>query len=267
MRSDGFATVRRLWRVLAAVLATALLVACASAGKDVTTASDEQDFQKRSRIRLELASAYFAQGQNVTALDEVKRAIAADPNLSAAYNLRGLIYASMSEDTLADESFRRALQIDGTDGSAMHNYAWFMCQRGRYDEAQAMFRQTLALPKYRDGMQTALAQGVCQARAGKLADAEKSLLGAYELDPGNPAIAMNLADVLYRRGELERARFYIRRVNNVAEYATAETLWLATRIENKMGNKAGVNDLGNQLRNRFPRSREAGLFERGLFND
>jgi type IV pilus assembly protein PilF len=73
--------------------------------------------------------------------------------------------------------------------------------------------------------------------------------------------------VLYRRGEFERARFYIRRVNNVPELSNAETLWLAARIEHKMGNRAGVNDFGNRLRNRFPNARETGLFDRGLFND
>lgn len=242
------------------------LAACAGP-RDVTTSSDETGSQKRARIRLELAQAYFAQGQTTTALDEVKQAIAVDPSLGAAYNLRGLIYANMNEDRLAEASFRQALEIDGRDASAMHNFGWFLCQRARYDDAQTMFRQALAQPRHRDAAQTSLAQGVCLARAGRLADAESSLLKTYELDPSNPATATNLADVLYRRGEYERARFYVRRVNNVSELANAETLWLAARIENKLGNRQGVADFGNQLRNRFPRSREAILFERGQFND
>ena len=252
---------------LALALAAAQLAGCASSGRDVVTASDESDSAKRSRIRMELASAYFAQGQLTTALDEVKKAIAVNPSYAPAYNLRGLVYAAMSEDRLAEESFRRAVQLDGSDGGAMHNFGWFLCQRGRYDEAQSMFLQAQALPRYRQIAQTSLAQGVCSARAGRLVEAEKTLLHTYELDPGNPATAMNLADVLYRRGEFERARFYIRRVNNVAELSNAETLWLAARIEHKMGNRAGVNDFGNRLRNRFPNARETGLFDRGLFND
>ena len=33
-----------------------------------------------------------------------------------------------------------------------------------------------------------MAQGLCQIRAGRDADAERSLSGSYELDAGNPAI-------------------------------------------------------------------------------
>ncbi len=69
------------------------------------------------------------------------------------------------------------------------------------------------MPQYRGAARTLLAQGVCQAHAGQLADAEASLARSYELDPTSPFTATNLAEVLYRRGDYERARFYIRRVN------------------------------------------------------
>jgi hypothetical protein len=51
---------------------------------------------------------------------------------------------------------------------------------------------------------------VCQARAGLWAQAERTLSRSFELDPANPVTAFNLAEVLLRRGELERARFYVR---------------------------------------------------------
>ena len=44
--------------------------------------------------RLELAALYFARGQYETALDEIKLALVARPDLAAAFNLRGLIYAA-----------------------------------------------------------------------------------------------------------------------------------------------------------------------------
>ena len=78
---------------------------------------------------------------------------------------------------------------------------------------------------------------------------------------------MNLSEVLYRRGEFERARFYIRRVNSVAEVAGSQTLWLGARIEHKLGNFSEAQTLGNQLRTRFPDSRESSAFERGLFDE
>ena len=83
-----------------------------AAGRDIVTASDETEVRRRARLRLELAGAYFSRGQLTTALDEVKQAIALDGNMSAAYELRGLIYSGMNEPGLAEESYKRAIQLD-----------------------------------------------------------------------------------------------------------------------------------------------------------
>jgi type IV pilus assembly protein PilF len=253
--------------LLAALLGCAGPPRPGAPGGEVRTASDTTDIERRARVRLELASAYFGRGQTETALDEVKQALAAKPDYAEALNLRGLIYARMGEDRLADESFRRALQVNPRDGDTMHNYGWFLCQQKRFGEATAQFAQALAQPTYRDANRTLLAQGVCQARAGEWAEAERLLMRAYELDPSNPAVAVNLSEVLYRRGEYERARFYVRRVNQRTELSNAQTLWLAARIENRLGNRAQVEEFGRQLRGRFPQAPETIAFNRGRFDD
>lgn len=264
---------RTAWRPWSWAFLTVLaLLGCATppggqGERDITTASDETEAQKRARIRLELAAAYFAQGQARTALDEIKQALQADPNSPQAYNLRGLVYSNLGEDRLAEESFRRALQLDGRDADARHNYGWFLCNQRRYRESYAQFDAALAIPQYREPTKTLLAKGVCQARAGELADAEATLMKSYEMDPGNPATAMNLAAVLHRRGDYERARFYVRRVNAVPQLVNAESLWLAARIEHKLGNRGGARDFGEQLRRRFPGSREAAAFEQGRYDE
>jgi type IV pilus assembly protein PilF len=238
-----------------------------AAGGEIRTSSDATSADRRASVRMELASAYFARGQYTTALDEVKAALAAKPELPEAFSLRGLIYASLGQPELAEQSFRRALQLAPRDAATMQNFGWFLCQQQRYAEADAQFMRALEQPQYRDAPRTLLAQGLCQARAGNLAQAERTLSRAYEQDPTNPAIAFNLSEVLMRIGELERARFYIRRVNSQPEQSNAQTLWLAARIEYRLGNMAGVQQFGNQLRERFPQSTEALQFERGRFDD
>jgi type IV pilus assembly protein PilF len=235
--------------------------------KDIVTASDEPEAQKRARARMELASAYFSRGQMTTALDEIKQAIVADPNYGQAFNLRGLIYANLGDNALAEESFKRALQLNASDGDSMHNYGYFLCKQKRYDESTAMFNRALALPQNRDSARTYFALGVCQAFAGQLEQSDASLSRSFQLDPTSPATATNLAEVLYRRGEYERARFYIRRVNAMPDVSNAQTLWLAARIEKKIGDQQGATDFGRQLRNRFPDSREASAFARGAFDE
>ncbi len=265
-------------RLVASLLLVATLAGCLAGGprtvatpanetKDRVTASDEPDAQRRARARMELASAYFGQNQMTTALDQVKLAIQADPNYGEAFNLRGLIYANLGDAVLAEESFKRALQLNPRDADAMHNFGYYLCQQKRYGESNALFAQALAVPRYPGVARTLLTQGVCLAYAGQLAESEAALTRAYELDPSSPFTATNLAEVLYRRGDFERARFYIRRVNAMAEVSNSQTLWLAVRIEHKLGNWPGTTEFGRQLRNRFPESREAAAFSRGAFDE
>lgn len=231
------------------------------------TTSDEPDQQRRAQTRLELATAYYSRNQLQTSLEQLRIALAADPNSAPAWNLNGLVMAGLGENGQADESFRRALQLAPRDADAMHNFGWHLCQQQRWAEAQSQFAQAVATPLYRGAARTYLASGVCQARAGDLLSAEGSLLRADEIDPTNPVVLTNLAEVLFRRGEPERARFQIRRVNARSDVANAQTLWLAAKIENRLGNGQGTAELGRQLRNRFPDSREAGRFARGEFDE
>ena len=235
--------------------------------KEVLTQSDDSDARKRARIRLELASTYYAQGQLSTALDELKQAVAIDPTLTASHELRALIYDAMGETALAEASFKRALSLDERDGSVLHNYAWFLCRQGQYTAADALFERAAAQPQTMPTGKTLLARGVCQINAGLFPEAEKTLLRSYEFDPTNPATAYNLAAVLYRRGEFERARFYVRRVNNVQSQISAQSLWLAIRIENRLGNLSGRDELAEQLRSRFVGSKEATALELGRFDE
>ena len=237
-----------------------------SSGIDLATASDETDGQKRAKIRLELAVGYLDQGQTNIALDEVKLAIAADPRSADAFSLRGLIYMRLNDFGLARDSFNRGMALNPRDGNIVHNLGWLACQESRYTEAALNFDKALASPSYAGQAKTFLAKGVCLLRAGDARLAENNFLRAFELDASNPIATFNLANLLYKRNDFVRSQFYIRRLNG-NDYANAESLWLATKIEKKLGNTQGVLQLTDRLRKQFPTSREFGLFERGAFDE
>jgi type IV pilus assembly protein PilF len=209
---------------------------------------------------------YFEQGQTTVALDEVKQSLAIDPNYADAYNARGLIYMRLNDMRYAEESFQRALALNPNEPNILHNYGWLMCQQARYPEAVQAFSKAIANPTYGGRAKTWMTQGLCQVRAGQRTEAEYSLGKSFELDAGNPVTGYNLALLLYQRGDFTRAQFYIRRLNN-GELANSETVWLGLKIERRLGNRAATEQLANQLRNRYPKSREYGLYQRGAFNE
>jgi type IV pilus assembly protein PilF len=274
MTAPGYWSPRRClaWAGLAGALVLAL-GGCASqsagdtsASNDIVTPSDESEARKRARIRLELAVGYFEQGKTDIALDEVKQVIATDPSLADGYNLRGLIYMRLNDNRQAEDSFRRAVSLNPRDANVQHNYAWLLCQQDRYADAQHAFDAALSNPSYGGRAKTLMAQGLCQARAGQTAEAERSLARSYELDAGNPVTGYNLANLLFRRGDNTRSQFYIRRLNN-GEFANAESLWLGIKVERRLDDLTAMRQLGMQLKKRFPTSREAGAYERGAFDE
>jgi type IV pilus assembly protein PilF len=263
---------RTQWGGCLVVVVATLLSGCVTtpspgnARTDLVTASDESGARKRANIGLELAVAYFEQGKTTTALDELKKSISADPTLFEAYNLRGLIYMRLNEMGLAEESFKRALVVNPRAAAVQHNYGWLLCQQGRFRESVQMFSAAIADPAYGDRAKTWMTQGLCQMRAGLMADAESSLGHSYELDAGNPITGYNLALLLMQRGELVRSQFYVRRINN-SELANSESLWLGIKVERRLDNRDAVSQLASQLKKRFPQSKELALYEKGAFNE
>lgn len=244
----------------------ATTAAAVATGTEPVTESDEPEARKRARIRVELASGYFEQGQTTVALDEIKLALGNDPNYAPAYTLRGLVYARLNELRLAEESFKRAQLLSPRDPDVLHHYGLFACQQGRYPQAIELFQQALASPVYGGQAKTLMAKGICQVRAAQFSEAEGSLARAYELDPGNPITAYNLAALQFRRGDNAKAQFTIRRLNN-GEFANAETLWLGIKVEQRLGNTEAMAQLAQQLSRRYPESREWASYQRRAFDE
>ena len=166
-------SIRWVFAATAAAASLAVLPGCAtnsaSAGDPnagVITPSDEPETRRRARIRLELAVNYFQNGQTAVALDEVKQALAADPNYADAYNLRGLIYMRLNDLGQAEDSFKRALALRGSDSDLMHNYGVLLCQQKKYAEADQLFVRALANPTYQNRVNTFITRGLCQSSAG-----------------------------------------------------------------------------------------------------
>ena len=233
---------------------------------DLQTESDETPNQRRARIRLELATAYFQQGQTHVALDEIKQAIAMDPTSAAAYNLRGLVYLRLNDLPLASDSFERVLALNPRDADAAHNYAWLLCQHAQYGASEKLFAQAIANSAGNYSAKSWMALGLCQLRAGQTHDARTSLHQSLALDAGNPVAAYNLARLMFEEGEVQAAQSHARALND-GPMANAETLWLGIKIERQLDNPFAVAALAGRLRDGFGQSRELSAFDKGAFHD
>lgn len=234
--------------------------------RELPTSSDRTEAQRRAGIRLQLAVGYYEQRQLKVALDEIKQAVAADPELADAYSVRGLIYMDMGENRLAEDNFQRALRLSPNNADFANNYGWFLCQNGRAKDAIAYFETALKSRSYQSPAKALTNAGVCSLKLKDDAAAQRYLLQAFQFDAGNPLTNANLAQLAYDRNDFERARFYIGLVLKT-EAQNADALWIAIKVERKLGDTAAEASLVTQLRRRFIGSPEYAAYQRGAFND
>jgi len=248
----------------------ALLASCASNPEarqsETPSSADQTDGQRRARIRLQLAVGYYEQRQSAVALDEIKQAIAADPYFADAYSMRALIYMDMGENQLAEENFLQAIKLAPNTPDFSNNYGWFLCQTGREKQSIAYFETALKNRAYQSPAKALNNAGTCSLKFKDTAAAERYLSQAFQYDPGNVTTNASLARIYFDRQDYERARFFIGRVMK-ADVMNADVLWLAIKIERKLGDRAAETSLATQLRRRHGGSAEFAAYQRGAFDE
>jgi type IV pilus assembly protein PilF len=230
-----------------------------------TIVGEVGDPRNRARIHTDLAGAYFERGNMGVALEELRTAATADPSYAPAHSLFGLVYMELREEQLAAQSFERALRLAPNDGDINHNYGVFLCQTKREPDSIRYFMQAVKNSLYATPWRSYSAAGVCTLRANNPKEAEQYFERALRLEPDEQASLINLGQIRYRQGKLDEARRLVSRYNKLAE-ASAESLWLALRIERKSGQRVAEQSYANQLRRRFPGSAEYQALQRGKFD-
>ena len=230
-----------------------------------TIVGESGDPRNRAKIHTELASLYFGRGNMGVALEELRTATAADPNYAPAHGMFGLVYMELRENKLAAASFERGLRLAPQDSDLNHNYGWFLCQTGREPDSIKYFLQAIRNPLYVAPWRSYSAAGTCALRQNQVKDAEEFFLRALKMEPDDPASLLQLGQIRYGQGSFDEARKLVSRFNKLIE-PTPESLWLALRVERKLGERVAEASYANQLRRRYPGSREYQLLQRGDYD-
>lgn len=223
---------------------------------EMSTTGAESADRVRARIHTELAAGYFELGNIGVAIEEVKEALRSDTNYGPAHNVSGLIYSALKEDRLAEESFRRALQLNPSDPDANHNYGQFLCQRKREEDGIRYFLAAVNNPLYQSPARSYTNAGICARRRGDSENARNYFQLALKTQPGQPQALYHSADLAFARGDYSAAKAYLNRLTQVS-VANAEILWLGVRVERRLGDRNSEASYALQLKNKFPESKEA----------
>jgi type IV pilus assembly protein PilF len=213
----------KLWIIFSALLS---LAACTTVPRDAGSAAD---IERRASARLELAKAYFAEGNHAIALEEANRVLDVD---AARVDALGL----------------------APDDPALHNnMGWLLCETGQPEQALIFFDRALAHKRYAAPANAAMNAGLCSLRLNKFERAEQYFKRALQADAGLLAARSQLARLAAQRGDYRQARLHFT-ILLPSGQASSQDYALAVDTERRLGDRDAERSIAAQWKRMFPES-------------
>jgi len=239
--------------LLIAVLISGLL-GCVSSTETKRRAADPQEAFSR---HIKLAMQYIGSKNRDLARVHLQKAARFESRDRRAklHNGYGLLYQMEQETALAEKHFRKAVSSDKTDSTARYNFAAFLYNQGRFDEARQQMQRVSADLSYERRPQALYILGLAQRQIGQQAEALRSFEKATQLMPAFAPPYIEAAEIYFSQQQLPVAKRALEQYSLLTQ-PTAKSLWLSVRIEDSFGNRDAAASQGLKLKNLFPYSSE-----------
>lgn len=245
--------IRRRSPTVLLTLTVLIIGGCASQAERAEKAERQN---KRVAIHTQLGATYLARNQLEIAQQELERALAINADDSQANHIMGLLQIRLKQDDKANEYLHRAVSEQPANSDARNSYGVFLCERGRFDEADEQFKAAIKNPLYQTPEQANLNAGICQLQKGNKVAAAEYFRATLKHTPRQPQALLHMARLSFETREMLAGRGFIQRYFEVAQ-DSPEALLLAFRIERALGAKDAQASYALRLRGKFPQSAEA----------
>lgn len=215
---------------------------------------------RKAAVHLQRAQAHLVRHQLDQAEAEAREAIRLHPGSEGGHTLLAVVHDRRGQAARAGEFYRKAAELAPGRGGPLNNYGTWLCSNGRERESLAWFERAVATPGYATQAGALANAGRCADRAGLDERADAYLRMAVKLDPGDPVALSTLAQRAYRKGEGMQARAFSERRLTAAP-ADAQSLLLASQIEEMLGDTAAAARYVQRMRAEFPNASGSGTGE------
>ncbi|RNF85365.1 type IV pilus biogenesis/stability protein PilW [Montanilutibacter psychrotolerans] len=193
----------------------------------------------------------LAAGDPAGARDLAAKALQINEKSAPAHTLMAVSLDQLGNSAVAGQHYLRAAELDPTRGAMLNNYGTWLCGNGRAAESLDWFDQALQDSSYSTPASALANAGHCATQAGLAERGGRYLRDALSLDPDSPVALAALAESEFRAGRAFEARAFSQR-RLAAAPADAQSLLLASQIEEKLGDKDAAASYVQRLRAEFP---------------
>jgi type IV pilus assembly protein PilF len=238
------------------VAALALLAIFASGCVTTTEGGFKADRKEEVARRVDAATQYLQKGNTEQAIVHLRRALEIDPHSAPVNETLARVFAQSGEYELADQHFRTAIQYDPAFSRARNNYAAFLYDRGRIDDAIVQLEQVVADTLYEKRADAFTNLGKAYLRKGQTAKAEEVFGRAIKMDRRQAAAMLELADINVQHGQYPEAARLFGLYRAAGPQPTPRSLLLGIRIARATGDRDNEASYALQLKGLYPESDE-----------
>ena len=236
-----------------------ILVVCLGLSACVTVTNDRlaqnRDPKKAVAAYVEAGILYIQRNQMENASRALTRAQKINPDDPAVNNGLALFYSVEGDKEQTEKYFRKALSSNPEFSQARNNYAAFLFQQGRTEDAIEQLEQVTRDYHY-DRRFTAFENlGLCYLKTGDKDKAEKAFNRALKLNPDLTTSMLEMAQLSFDKGDNLSALRYLGRYEKVAQ-PNPRQLWLGIQLQRVVGDKNKLASYELALKNLFPGSPE-----------
>ncbi|MEM9100719.1 MAG: type IV pilus biogenesis/stability protein PilW [Pseudomonadota bacterium] len=230
--------------------------------KNVVCAKNIMNFDRNlaAEKRLQIATHKISHGQVEMGKKNLDCALKYAPEKPIVHRVYGYYFEFVGETEQAEAAYKYALKLSPNDPDSLNQYGVFLCKNQQYDKAIKHFLKAISIPSYTQVSSSFENAGICSVESGNVTQAESFFRKALSYDRDSKKSLLEMADIYFKKANLQVAHSYISRYMKVAKHSP-RSLWLAMRIEKERGDNNALGSYAVKLEQMFPDSEETAQYQ------
>lgn len=256
-------------RLLACVILSIQLAACVT--ETTVVGSDRQirpkvDQKEAARTRIALGINYLQRGDNAQAKFNLEKAKSLAPELAEVHNAMAYYYQQVAEFEAAEHSYKTAIDLEPNNADSYNNYGAFLCQRGKYQQAEQLLLQAISRPGYIRAADSYENIALCRLEQKDFVQAKAYLDLSIKHNASRPSALFNLASVNYAMADLAAAQVLLDRMQSASQISPRSVL-LGYQIAQEQQDYSRMQSAEQLLLTTYPQSQESLLLSQGKLTE
>lgn len=223
------------------------------------------DQKQVARTRLALGVSYLERGDTAQAKFNLEKALETDDSLPEVHNALAYYYQIVGEDDQAEAAYQQSLRRDSDNADTRNNFGAFLCQRGKYAQAEQQLLDATKIAGYIRVADSYENLALCARSQQKFEQYQQYLQQGLRHNGNKVTLLYHMAVLHYAKNELPAAQRYQQKLQQLGQVSPQVTL-LRYLIAKELHNTAELAAAEKLLLSAYAAEPEAGWLLSGDFS-